>query len=42
MYPQEGLVEETKGGRKEGEIDSNNEMYHLYVDTVKLKMNNTR
>jgi hypothetical protein len=33
MYPKVLLVEETKGGGKEGKIVNNNEIYHICVGT---------
>jgi hypothetical protein len=34
MYPKMGLVEETKGGGKEGKKDTNNnEIHHICVGT---------
>jgi hypothetical protein len=44
MYPKVGLVEETKGGGKEGKIVNNNEIHHICLGTrhnETLKMNST-
>jgi hypothetical protein len=31
MYPEVGLVEETKGGGKEGKKESNTEIHHFCI-----------